>query len=260
MPNWYRSQKLKDYGKGALLGPLGLALLAPTLKPSQHPSPQVQTETVPAKPLNPTSTPKTNPGTSGPIGDKKPMSGLPNQEKSLADKNPHVRQLLDAGIKLSPFEKDMVVHEGYSSTMYPDSRKIPTIGIGFNLRRPDARAKLKALGLDYDAVMRGATITPQQAVKLMRDDLGVAQNHVNKQFGTQHPQAVNEVLTDMMYNMGPKTFGEFHHVTQAVKAKDYGQAANHMEHSRWYKQVKTRGKDLVQKMRDALPSLKPAAK
>src|SRR3990172_5316451 len=40
--------------------------------------------------------------------------------------------------------------EGKKSKAYLDSRGIPTIGIGFNLQRADARQLLKDVGADYN--------------------------------------------------------------------------------------------------------------
>lgn len=43
--------------------------------------------------------------------------------------------------------------EGSRSCVYNDSLGIPTIGIGFNLKRSDAPTLIAGLGLSYDKVL-----------------------------------------------------------------------------------------------------------
>src|ERR1700692_1536134 len=56
---------------------------------------------------------------------------------------------------MSPEELAMVRHyliknEGWHQAVYYDSLGIPTVGVGFNLRRADAAEKIRALNLDYE--------------------------------------------------------------------------------------------------------------
>ena len=46
-------------------------------------------------------------------------------------------------------------HEGHKNHVYLDSLGKKTIGIGFNLTRPDAPAILKSVGADYNKVIIG---------------------------------------------------------------------------------------------------------
>ncbi len=53
--------------------------------------------------------------------------------------------------------------EGRRSTVYRDTKGIPTIGVGFNLTTADAPAQIAALGLDYQSVLNGsAALTDAQ--------------------------------------------------------------------------------------------------
>jgi len=49
--------------------------------------------------------------------------------------------------------------EGRKSHVYKDQMEHPTIGVGFNLDRRDARRHLEELGLDYNRVRAGEVIT-----------------------------------------------------------------------------------------------------
>jgi GH24 family phage-related lysozyme (muramidase) len=60
-------------------------------------------------------------------------------------------------------------HEGYRPHVYNDSRGIPTIGIGLNLLRPDAKKIAAQAGADYDAILSGKqTLTDDQVKELFK--------------------------------------------------------------------------------------------
>lgn len=62
--------------------------------------------------------------------------------------------------------------EGKKSCMYKDTKGIPTIGIGFNLQRSDAKSIITSLGLNYDKVVSGAQcLTESQITELFNKDL-----------------------------------------------------------------------------------------
>ena len=58
-------------------------------------------------------------------------------------------------------------HEGKRLCVYKDTRGIPTIGIGYNLQNPGARAALAAVGADYDSILSGAScLSDSQVMQL----------------------------------------------------------------------------------------------
>ena len=59
----------------------------------------------------------------------------------------------------------------------------PTIGVGFNLNRDDAREMLDKVGANYDAVMKGGGITSKQADKLLEITTQEAVNYVRDAVG-----------------------------------------------------------------------------
>ncbi len=58
-------------------------------------------------------------------------------------------------IDKTKLKAQLIKHEGKRSKVYKDSEGVPTIGVGFNLKRSDAKAKIEALGLDYTKVLSG---------------------------------------------------------------------------------------------------------
>lgn len=126
-------------------------------------------------------------------------------------------------------------HEGRRVDAYIDSRGIPTIGVGFNLRRPDAREKIS-----YDAVCRReVSLTDAQIDALLDADIAAAKVGARGcvlGFGTLPPQA-QMVIIDMVFNLGVGGFSAFRKMIAAVERGDWSAAAAEMRDSVWYHQV-----------------------
>ena len=71
----------------------------------------------------------------------------------------------------------MKKHEGVRSKKYIDSRGIPTVGVGFNLKRSDADQKLKSVGANPIKVKQGKQeLTNNQIETLLVGDLKITKN------------------------------------------------------------------------------------
>jgi lysozyme len=159
----------------------------------------------------------------------------------LAD-DPDVRTLI----------RVLSLNEGRHATCYHDTRGIPTVGIGFNLHRHDAREKLEALGCDYDAVVAGAhALEEDQIDALLETDLCTAISDARQLFpnfdSLSTPRQI--VLVDMAFNLGLPRLSGFRKMIAAVIAEDWNRAADEMIDSRWYREVGHRGRRNVEVMR-----------
>jgi lysozyme len=135
---------------------------------------------------------------------------------------------------------------------YFDSDNNPTIGIGFNLRRDDARDKIEGLGIDYDQVCnQQVELTDEQIDDLLITDLAKAIDDANALFANFDDliPARQIVLVDMAFNLGKNRLSGFGKMIAAVAAEDWDEAANQMINSAWYRQVKSRGERNVEVMR-----------
>jgi GH24 family phage-related lysozyme (muramidase) len=139
-------------------------------------------------------------------------------------------------------------HEGYEDKVYPDSRDVPTIGIGFNLYSYDARKRIEAFGLNFDNILAGkASLTDKQIRHLFKQDVKTARNDAEKflpNFDKQ-PNEIKIVLIDMSFNLGYNRLMQFVKFRQALIDRDYVKAAWEMVDSRWYRQVGNRSKELT---------------
>ncbi len=146
----------------------------------------------------------------------------------------------------------LTIHEGRRKHVYADSLGIPTIGVGFNLKREDARAALEALGANYDRILAGDEgLSDSQINSLLEQDTANSINHCKEVFpGFNELSDVRKrVLVDMMFNLGPTRFRTFRKMIGAIEYRDFNRAADEMTDSLWYHQVKTRGVSLVKMMR-----------
>ncbi|HEX4612695.1 MAG TPA: glycoside hydrolase family protein [Urbifossiella sp.] len=146
----------------------------------------------------------------------------------------------------------LVQHEGKKAKAYKDTAGHPTIGVGFNLDRADAKKKIEALGLNFEKVKAGAQeLTDQQITRLLDADIEAAMAECKAVFpGFSDLSDVRQrVLADMMFNIGRTKAEQFQKLIAAVAAKDFGKAADEMKNSAWYRQVGMRGRELEQMMR-----------
>jgi lysozyme len=148
-------------------------------------------------------------------------------------------------------------HEGVKPKKYTDSRGIPTVGVGFNLNRSDADAKLKSVGANPIKVKQGKqALTTEQMDSLLMGDLKTANKSASELVPniTIHPASIQGVLTEMAFNLGKKGLGEFKNFLALINAKKYPEASKEMMKSSWSKQVGKRAETLA-----GIVSSKPVA-
>ena len=144
-------------------------------------------------------------------------------------------------------------HEGRMKHVYLDTLQIPSIGIGFNLKRGGAREALAKVGADYDKVLAGSQdLTEAQIDGLFNKDLDTALAAAHRQVANFDDLAFNArlVVVDMMF-MGEAAFAGFKKLIAALKNRDYNTAGDEMKSSQWYVQVKNRGIEDVALMKAA---------
>lgn len=180
-------------------------------------------------------------------------NSLGGQKQAVGVTNTSTAIPKGTSMNMDELKKMLIRHEGYKTNMYLDSRKIPTIGVGFNLQRKDAPKLLSQIGLDYNKVVRGQQkLTSEQIDTLLEHDMKTAITYASQyfpEFATLPPSA-QMILVDMAFNLGLTGLEKFHDLKAALQQRNYQQAANAMMDSLWFKQVKNRGVELVQMMKN----------
>ena len=167
-------------------------------------------------------------------------------------------------------EENSLIQEETSGKKYPkmylDSKKVPTIGIGFNLTKKGAKERIENLGYDYNKVLSGEqAITTTDINSLFVEDVAIAIDEAKSIFNkgdydfNSLPNNVASVVTKMLFQLGIKRFKGFTSFIQAVKDGDYDKASKEIltttkkdgtvVKSKFHKQVPKRANRLAQQIK-----------
>ncbi len=137
----------------------------------------------------------------------------------------------------------LIDHEGERLHVYDDIYGNPTIGVGFNLTRPDAPALLGQCGANYQRIVGGLDdLTQAQSRWLLQQCvIGVVEwlAPIFPHFWSfTQPRKV--ALLDMGYNLGEPKFRGFKEMIGCILAGDWAGAAYQAMHSQWATEVPSR--------------------
>lgn len=124
--------------------------------------------------------------------------------------------------------KPMIIkHEDFRSKPYRCSAGKLTIGYGRNLEE----------GISRD-----------EADYLLNNDIARAGQEAMEIFPRLYafPVEKQNAIIDMLYNLGKTRFKKFIKMIAAINEEDWERAAEEAKDSRWFKQVKSRGKEIVE--------------
>jgi lysozyme len=152
--------------------------------------------------------------------------------------------------------KYLTLNEGIRTRRYYDSRGFPTIGAGFNLARPGARAAIEAGGADFDRIKSGKdTLSESQIAALLAADARTAIEVARSLFPgfDNYEPARQLVLADLAFNLGEAKLANFKVFISAVNAGDWDGAAAALRRSRWFAEVGKRAIRNVNAIRTGIP-------
>jgi len=134
---------------------------------------------------------------------------------------------------MTELEKMLIRHEGMELKPYYCPAGKLTIGVGRNIEDNG--------------------ITESEALYLLRMDIRRCKNELREIFEDfdDLPKEIQNVLVDMIFNLGKSRFLKFKKMIAAVKHRDFKKMADEMESSVWYRQVKSRAEELVGIVRGA---------
>jgi len=114
------------------------------------------------------------------------------------------------------------------NTMYLDSKGIPSIGIGFNLKKAGAKKRIENLGYNYNKVVSGKQrISNIHIDTLFLEDVKTSVKEAKSVFSNFNslPDNVASVVTKMIFQLGLPRFKGFKEFIKAVKKPDWDKAA-----------------------------------
>lgn len=135
--------------------------------------------------------------------------------------------------KITNITEQLREDEGERLTAYRDSEGYLTIGIGVLI---DAQ--------------KGGGITKEESQMLFRNRLNKKEAELNAKFPTYGnlDDARAGVLLNMSYQLGVEGVLGFKNMLNAVRRKDWAEAARQMKDSKWYRQTPERAERLMDQM------------
>lgn len=149
----------------------------------------------------------------------------------------------NTGIKVERLIRQLEIDEGKRLDVYLDTEGLKTVGIGHLIKKTDP-PEIRDLKV-------GDKITEEQCVQLFEQDLSIAITNFKVVFPVSDsiPAEVQEILVNMIFNLGLVRFSKFKNLIAAVNKQDWSKAADEMKNSKWYTQVGKRADRLIARMR-----------
>ena len=144
-------------------------------------------------------------------------------------------------MNIQQLREQLEIDEGVKYDIYLDHLGLPTFGIGHLVTKTDPESG--------QAV--GTPISKERVAECIDMDVQSVINDCNKLYEDFEdlPEEVQQIIANMMFNMGYTRLSKFKGMKRGVDSKDWNQAADEMVDSRWYRQVTNRANRLVERMR-----------
>lgn len=141
----------------------------------------------------------------------------------------------------SVFEQ-LKIDEGVKYEIYSDHLGYPTFGVGHLITEDDDE-----LGLPI-----GTVIEEERVWEIFEKDLDLAIDECEALYGDSEwaafPGEVQEILVNMMFNMGRTRLTKFRKMNAHLLCKEWAAAAVEGRDSLWYKQVTNRAERLMSRL------------
>ena len=130
------------------------------------------------------------------------------------------------------------IDEGIVNEIYEDHLGYATFGVGHLILESDP---------EYGQPI-GTDISPERVADAFDHDLDIAISECETLYGAAWfylPEEVQEILVNMLFNMGRPRLTKFKKMNSAIEAGDWKTAAVEGRDSRWYNQVGARAERLM---------------
>lgn len=133
--------------------------------------------------------------------------------------------------------------EGVIYEIYPDHLGYLTFGVGHLVTKEDEEFGLPA----------GTPVSHNRVDFCFQWDVDDAIESCKRLYGSDFdfwPSAVQEVLVNMMFNLGYRGLSRFKNFKKALEMEDFAQAAIEGRDSLWYRQVTNRAERLMRRLEE----------
>lgn len=138
--------------------------------------------------------------------------------------------------------EQLKIDEGVVYEVYEDHLGYPTFGVGHLIVEGDP---------EFGAAI-GTPVTEDRVREVFERDLDVATEECHALYGegnfSAFPDEVQQILANMMFNMGRTRLSKFKKFNAALECGDWKEAATEGRDSLWYRQVTNRAERLMERM------------
>ena len=138
--------------------------------------------------------------------------------------------------------EQLKIDEGVMYEIYNDHLGYPTFGVGHLIVEDDE---------EYGRPV-GTAVTEERVRACFARDLDIAEGECYTLYGEgtfrNLPDEVQQILVNMMFNMGRPRLSKFKNMNKALWNEDWKGAAVEGRDSRWYKQVTQRAERLMKRL------------
>ena len=142
---------------------------------------------------------------------------------------------------IDKLREQLKIDEGVKYEIYLDHLGLPTFGIGHLVLDSDAES---GQGV-------GTPVSESRVNECFDKDVEVVLSECRVLYPDFNhlPEEVQQIVANMMFNMGRPRLSKFKGMKRGVDSRDWNAAADEMVDSAWYRQVTNRADRLVERMR-----------
>ena len=143
---------------------------------------------------------------------------------------------------IEKLRKQLEIDEGIVHEVYLDHLGLATFGIGHLVIDSDP---------EYGAEV-GTAVAESRCIEVFNQDVEIVLSDCKILYPDfdELPEEVQQIIANMMFNMGRPRLSKFKGMKRGVDARDWNAAAYEMVDSAWYRQVTNRAERLVERMRN----------
>ena len=143
---------------------------------------------------------------------------------------------------IEKLREQLEIDEGVVHEIYLDHLGYPTFGIGHLVTDDDP---------EYGADV-GTKVDEARCIEAFNEDVESVIKDCKILYSDfdDLPEEVQQIVANMMFNMGRPRLSKFKGMKRGVDSKDRNAAADEMVDSAWYRQVTNRANRLVERMRN----------
>ena len=145
-------------------------------------------------------------------------------------------------MNIEQLRKQLELDEGVKYEIYNDHLGYATFGVGHLVLESDP---------EHGSEL-GTSISESRVIEAFEQDCENVLRDCNILYENfdDLPEEVQQIVANMMFNMGRPRLSKFKGMKRGVDAEDWNAAADEMVDSAWYRQVTNRAERLVTRMRN----------